>query len=158
MLNAMVQSDLENIDYDATRILNGGFELNARDLYGEFKFALKDGRIFVCKQDLERTYIVNSDKAGTIYCDLWGDMAAEAIIYSGGDIAEFVTMTKTVEKTAQNLADYLSNVTPEEVVKHKMVDIVSAHYPNSGIKGIIIKLVTMGLNNKYGVTVEQVRK
>ena len=154
----MTQSDLENIDYDTTRILNGGFELSGRDLYGEFKFALKDGRIFVCKQDLDETYIVHSDKQGTIICDLWGDMAAKAIIYSGGDIAEFITTTRTLEKTAQNLTNYLDGVTPEEVVKHEMADIVLSHYTKSGIKGLIIELVTMGLENKYGVTIEQVCK
>lgn len=155
--NVLTKADLTNIDYNATCLLNGGFSLSTRDLYGQFYFALKDGRIFVCKQDLDRTYGVHSDREGRIICDLWGDMAAEAIIYSGGDIAEFITMARTLEKTAQNLTSYLDGVTPEEIVKHKMVDIVSAHYPNSGIKGIIIKLVTMGLENKYGVTVEQVR-
>lgn len=151
MLNAMVQSDLENIDYDATCLLNGGFELSGRDLYGEFKFALEDGRIFICKQDLDRTYIVHGDKEGTIYCDLWGDMAAAYDIH----LNKFIAKVKTIEKTAQNLADYLDNVKPEDIVKHKMVDIVFNRY---GLAGTIIELVTMGLNNKYGVTIEQVRK
>lgn len=150
MLNVMVQSDLENIDYDTTCLLNGGFELSGRDLYGEFKFALKDGRIFKCEQDLNEIYTAHSDTEGGIVCDLWGQMAFDYVF----DLSKFIAMVKTLEETVQNLEDYLDDVKPEEVVKHKMVDIAFNRY---GLKGTIIKLVTMGLENKYGVTIEQVR-
>lgn len=41
----ITNDNLLNIDYSATRALNNGFFLSTRDLYGEFKFVLKDGRI-----------------------------------------------------------------------------------------------------------------
>lgn len=144
--------NLLNIDYDATRALNNGFFLNTRDLYGEFKFVLKDGRTLCCKQDLNKIFIVhNSNNYGvTLECDLWGKMAAATI----NDDDKFFAMVKSIENAARNLAGRLDGVNVEEIVKHRLADFVNDYY---NVESMFIKLIKMGLdcNNDF-VTIELV--
>lgn len=143
--------NLLNIDYDATRALNNGFFLSTRDLYGEFKFVLKDGRTLCCKQDLNKIFIIHNSNYGvTLECDLWGKMAADII----NDNDKFLGIARTIENAARNLADHLDGVNVEEIVKHRLADFVNDYY---NVESMFIKLIKMGLDcNNDSVTIELV--
>lgn len=149
--NVLTKADLTNIDYNATCLLNGGFSLSTRDLYGQFNFALKDGRIFVCKQDLDKTFFIHSDEYSTVMCNWWGKMFVDASY----NAETFFKKVKTIEKTAKNLVKHLNNVSSREIVEHKMADIVMGLYGTTD--NMFIELIKMGLddNNEF-VTIEQV--
>lgn len=143
--------NLLNIDYDATRALNNGFFLSTRDLYGEFRFVLKDGRTLCCKQDLSKIFIVHNSNYGvTLECDLWGKMAADII----NDNDKFLGMVRAIENATRNLADRLDGVDVEEIVKHRLADFVNDYYT---VESMFIKLIKMGLDyNNDSVTIELV--
>lgn len=149
--NVLTKADLANIDYDATCVLNGGFSLSTRDLYGQFSFALKDGRIFCCKQDLDKVFTIQSDTYGIVECNWWGKMVADASYNAD----TFVKRVKAIKKIAENLANHLNNVTTKEIVKHKMADIIAELYRTTD--NMFIELIKMGLDdsNKF-ITIEQV--
>lgn len=154
MSKNFTKADLKNIDYDATCVLNNGFALITRDLYGQFKFALKDGRIFCCKQDLDEAFMVNSSTEGTIWCNWWGYKATDPGYM---DISEFVKKIKDIKKTAENLANKLDNIDPKEIANHKAFDIMAEFYKTP--ENMFIKIIEMGLNKKNRVvTIEPVIK
>ena len=57
----------------------------------------------------------------------------------------FVKRIKAIKKTAENLANYLNNVSPEEIVEHKMADIVAGLYPYMRL-GVQVKIYLQYLN------------
>lgn len=136
--------NLLNIDYSATRALNNGFFLSTRDLYGEFKFVLKDGRILRCKQDLDKVFIVHNGNCNvTVKCDLWGKMAADII----DDNDKFLCMIRETEKAVQNLAGHLDNPNIGEIIRHRLADFVNDYY---NAESMFIKLIKMGLDSNNG--------
>lgn len=147
----ITNDNLLNIDYSATCALNNGFSLSTRDLYGEFKFVLKDGRILRCKQDLDKVFIVHNSNCNiTIKCDLWGKMAADII----DDNDKFLYMIRETERAARNLTDHdhLNNPNIGEIIRHRLADFVNYYY---NAESMFIKLIKMGLDgNNDSVIIE----
>lgn len=153
--NVFTKVDLDNIDYDETLKANCGF-FNFKKLYGyAIKFALKDGRIFCCEQNLAKSFTIHSDKYGDVEGDFWLKMAAEIV----NDNDKFVIIVKNFEDVADFVQDYSYDVPDAySIRKDGIIHIIERYYAGHAMP-MLRKLAEMGLdeNNKL-VTIKPATK
>lgn len=137
------KADLKNIDFEATRKAHYGF-FDTDDVIGYFDVVLKDGRKFVCDQDLDRVFTIHSDKCGDISGNMFAKMAADLI----GNNDKFITIIEGAKIFAQNIMGEYTNhygCCPrlEEILRLMSIKIVKDGFD---CETLAVKLFEMGLD------------
>lgn len=155
MSKKFTKTDLENnIDFKATFKANHGF-LQLSDIIGKFKVVLKDGRKFLCKQNLDHVFTIRS-KYGNMKGDLFTKIAADLM----SDNDKFVAMAQGIEFFIDyNLCDntgHYSGLSLDEASQ----DLNFAIIEDCGfdIEDLIGKLLKMGLDNNKLVKIKPISK
>lgn len=137
------KADLKNIDFEAIRKAHYGF-FDTDDVIGYFDVVLKDGRKFVCDQDLDRVFTIHSDKCGDISGNMFAKMAADLI----GNNDKFIIIIEGAKIFAQDImGGYINHYdcSPrfEEILRLMSIKIVKDGFD---CETLAIKLLEMGLD------------